>query len=97
MKKLFSALLLIFVPLSVLALGPTEKIPARVIEVLDGDTVRVEMSGSIDTVRILGIDTPEKYVSRTGYTECYGEEASIYGKNMLEGKEIILEGDPRQK
>jgi micrococcal nuclease len=97
MKNYISLFLLLLFPFTALALGPTEKITVRVVEVVDGDTIKVDMSGSIDTVRILGIDTPEKYTSRTGYIECYWEEASKYALNLLSGKDIILEGDPKQK
>lgn len=96
MKKLFSLFLLLSFPLSIFALGDTH-IPAQVIEILDGDTIRVSMSGTIDTVRVLGIDTPEKYITRTGKKECYGEEASEYAVSTLSGKIIELESDSRQK
>ncbi len=91
MKKFLSLFLFLCIPLSVLALGSNEKIPATVIRVIDGDTIQVDMSGTIDTVRILGIDTPEKYITRTGYTECYGEEASKYATDLLSGKTIEIE------
>ena len=96
MKKLFSFFLLISLPLSIFALGDT-RIPAQVVEIIDGDTIRVSMSGVIDTVRILGIDTPEKYTTRTGHKECYGEEASQYAISVLTGKTIELESDSHQK
>lgn len=37
----------------------------RVVKVVDGDTIDVEGSGGILKVRILGLDTPEKYTTRT--------------------------------
>lgn len=46
---------------------------ARVIRVIDGDTVEVRLStGARKDVRLVGIDTPEVY----GGTECGGPEAS---------------------
>lgn len=45
---------------------------------VDGDTVKVRMGKKIESVRIIGIDTPEKYPTRTGYAECYGEEATSF-------------------
>lgn len=71
-----------------------------VVNVADGDTISVIKKGEdIDskiTVRILGIDTPEKYTTRTGYVECYGEEASEYAKNLLLNKLVYLEFDDSQ-
>jgi endonuclease YncB( thermonuclease family) len=42
-----------------------------VISVADGDTIKVWYNGSKQSVRILGIDTPEKFTTRTGQVECY--------------------------
>jgi micrococcal nuclease len=48
---------------------------ARVVEVVDGDTLRVEVDGTTETVRMLGIDTPETH-HPTKPVECFGAEAS---------------------
>ena len=48
---------------------------ARVIEVVDGDTLRVQVDGTIETVRMLGIDTPETH-HPTKPVECCGAAAS---------------------
>jgi endonuclease YncB( thermonuclease family) len=53
---------------------------ARVIRVIDGDTVEVRLStGARKDVRLVGIDTPEVY----GGTECGGPEASESLKTIL--------------
>ena len=42
--------------------GPTprpEWISAQVVEIVDGDTIRVEVQGETYTVRYIGIDAPE--------------------------------------
>lgn len=64
-----------------------------VVAVIDGDTITVEMGNKIETVRLLGIDTPE--VSNP-YTpeECFGEEASKRTEELLEGKKVNLVSDP---
>jgi micrococcal nuclease len=49
---------------------------ARVVRVVDGDTV--VLSG-VGKVRLIGIDTPEVYFHR----ECFGEQASAYARRML--------------
>jgi len=66
----------------------------RVVEVIDGDTVKVEMNGQIEIVRLLGIDTPEVSTQYTS-EECYGKEASEKTKELLENKEIYLIPDPQ--
>ncbi|OGE31145.1 hypothetical protein A3C59_04025 [Candidatus Daviesbacteria bacterium RIFCSPHIGHO2_02_FULL_36_13] len=60
-----------------------------VIEVVDGDTINLE-DGT--TVRLLGIDTPETKDPRRP-VGCFGKEASLEVKNLLEGKKVILEKD----
>ena len=51
--------------------------PNAVVErVVDGDTVVVSIDGQSETVRLIGIDTPES-VARTRPVQCYGEEASL--------------------
>lgn len=48
---------------------------ATVERVVDGDTVRVQLTEGEETVRLIGIDTPEVH-GRGGLRECFGEEAS---------------------
>lgn len=77
---------------------PAEAGPAYVTRVSDGDTVRVRTvpEGKELKVRIIGIDTPEKFKTRTGSAECFGEEASAFAKAFLHGKRVELETDPTQ-
>jgi len=66
---------------------------ARVVEVLDGDTIVVALAdGSTDTVRLLGIDTPETH-HPTKPVECFGPEASAFTSRELTGRIVRLEGD----
>lgn len=65
-------------------------------EVVDGDTIKVLINKKITTIRILGIDTPETFVTRTGYRECYGQEASDFAKKELTGKTVTIETDSSQ-
>ncbi len=55
---------------------------ARVVRVVDGDTVAVDLAGSTVTVRLIGIDTPETVAPRRP-VECYGPEASARLKALL--------------
>ena len=62
---------------------------ARVAEVIDGDTIRLENG---DRVRYLNIDTPETRRPGTPI-QCYGPEASKFNKNLVEGKIIYMTAD----
>ncbi|MBU1323458.1 thermonuclease family protein [Patescibacteria group bacterium] len=66
------------------------RITAKVYRVVDGDTIKID-EGKV-TVRYIGIDTPET-VHPSKPVECLGKEASDKNKQLVEGKEIILEKD----
>ena len=72
-------------------LTATELKEAEVLEVTDGDTIRVRIedeSGMLNTsLRYIGIDTPETY----GGVEYYGKEATNYNKNLVADKTVWLE------
>ncbi len=73
--------------------GRTANPQARVIEVLDGDTLVVELAdGTTDTIRILGVDTPETHHPTKG-VQCFGPEAAAYTAARLTGRFVELEGD----
>jgi micrococcal nuclease len=63
-----------------------------VVEVLDGDTIRVARDSDTDTVRLLGIDTPETH-HPTKAVECFGPEAAAYTQAQLHGRAVQLEAD----
>jgi micrococcal nuclease len=66
---------------------------ARVVEVIDGDTIVVALRGGhTDTVRLLGVDTPETHDPTRG-VECFGPEASRFTARRLTGRVVELEGD----
>ncbi|OGM76145.1 hypothetical protein A2188_01645 [Candidatus Woesebacteria bacterium RIFOXYA1_FULL_43_9] len=66
---------------------------AKVVNVVDGDTFKIE---SGETVRMIGIDTPET-VHPSKPVQCYGKEASLKTEELIEGKEIKLEKDISEK
>jgi micrococcal nuclease len=63
-----------------------------VTDVLDGDTIRVARGDDADTVRMLGIDTPETHHPTKG-VECFGPEAASYTQARLHGQSVQLETD----
>jgi len=70
----------------------TEKTLYRVVEVIDGDTIKVEIDGKVESIRLIGIDTPE---IAGPYTEegCFSQEASLRIKELLNGKKVFLVPD----
>ena len=67
----------------------TSEVSYVVSEVIDGDTIRIDTG---DTIRYIGIDTPETKHPRIG-KECFGEEAARFNEQLVLGKSIILEKD----
>ena len=66
---------------------------ATVVQTIDGDTVVVRFAdGTQDTVRLLGVDTPETH-HPTKPVQCYGPEASDYTRVRLLGQRVTLERD----
>lgn len=63
--------------------------------VVDGDTLKINNHDEIETVRMIGIDTPET-VHPSKPVECYGKEASDYLKELIDGKQVYIEMDPTQ-
>jgi micrococcal nuclease len=67
-----------------------------VTRVVDGDTVRVRVSGFDDVVRLIGIDTPET-VHPSRPVECHGPEASALAERLMPvGATVRLATDPTQ-
>lgn len=65
----------------------------RVRQVIDGDTITIS---GIGTVRLIGVDAPEK---TGGYrdSEPYGDAATRYLKELIEGKLVTIEYDGDRK
>jgi micrococcal nuclease len=63
--------------------------------VVDGDTVKINMDGKIETLRLIGLDTPETVDPRK-VVQCFGKEASNKAKELLVGKKVRIETDPSQ-
>ncbi len=67
----------------------------KVLRVVDGDTIAVEIDGASQTIRLIGIDTPELHDSRTG-VQCFAQEAANRAKELLAGARVTLEVDLSQ-
>jgi endonuclease YncB( thermonuclease family) len=60
---------------------------------VDGDTIVVDMNGTDETVRMIGVDTPETHKPNSP-VQCYGPAASAYTKNLIGSQKVRLEADP---
>jgi micrococcal nuclease len=84
---------------------------ATVVDVVDGDTVKVRFeNGSRETVRLLGVDTPEVHAENTpdefegvpstdAGRAClreYGAAASAYASDRLDGRQVQLGFDDNE-
>lgn len=67
----------------------------KVEKVIDGDTIKVNIRGKIETVRLLGIDTPELLDPRKP-VECFAQAAGGKMKQFVSGKFVKLIDDSTQ-
>ena len=68
---------------------------AKVIKVINGDTIEVEIDGVTMTVGYIGVEAP-KLVSRLQRAEAFSEEAYERNRELVEGKTVYLEKDLMQ-
>ena len=66
-----------------------------VIQVVDGDTIKVSMNGEKVTIRLIGVDTPETVDTRKP-VQCFGKEATNKMIELLRSKIVLLEEDQSQ-
>lgn len=61
---------------------------------VDGDTLELtrDVEGT-DTVRLIGLDTPEMATKEAAVPEPYAEEAAAFSAENLEGKDVYLQFD----
>ena len=69
---------------------------AHVLEVIDGDTLLVRSDQDVRTIRLIGIDAPERgHPARP--QEFGSDESAKYLSDLCEGKEVLLEPDGEDK
>lgn len=76
-------------------LGDKNYQEANVIKVVDGDTIHVLLDNKDQTIRLIGVDTPETVDPRKK-VQCFGKEASEFTKGKLSGKKVFLQNDVTQ-
>jgi micrococcal nuclease len=62
---------------------------ARVVRVVDGDTIVASVDGEDEYVRYIGVDTPET-VKPDAPVQCYGPKASAENHRLVEGRTVRL-------
>ena len=79
------------VALAACAAGPPGAV--RILEVTDGDTIRAVVSGREESIRLIGIDTPELRPR----PEPLAQVAREYVVRLVQGKWVWLEYDQNQR
>lgn len=69
---------------------------ARVVRVVDGDTIVVDLRGAQERVRYIGVDTPETVKPRTP-VQCFGKKASAFNHRLLDGRRVRLVTDVEER
>jgi micrococcal nuclease len=69
---------------------------ARVLRVIDGDTIEVSVGGTEEDVRYIGVDTPET-VKPGAPVDCYGPQASAANHRLVEGRTVRLVFDRERR
>jgi micrococcal nuclease len=74
--------------------GPSDgsSVIARVVRVVDGDTIVARVGGEEEYVRYIGVDTPETVKPDTP-VQCYGPRASDENHRLVEGRTVRLTFD----
>lgn len=67
----------------------------EIVRVVDGDTARINLNGVQETVRLIGLNTPET-VAPNRPVECFGAEASRRAHELLDGQFMYFETDDTQ-
>jgi micrococcal nuclease len=70
--------------------GASQRLTGRVVRAVDGDTLEVAIDGgTTETVRLIGVDTPETVKPDTP-VQCFGPRASRFEHRRVEGHRVRL-------
>jgi micrococcal nuclease len=67
----------------------------QVTDVVDGDTIKVNVSGKVVVIRLIGINTPE-LKGANGLADCYAVTAKLAMEQAIGNHNVYLEKDPSQ-
>jgi micrococcal nuclease len=68
----------------------------RVVQVVDGDTIHVQLGGRREKVRYIGVDTPETKHPTKG-VQCFGHRASAFNARLVGGERVRLVRDVEER
>jgi len=110
LKKLFSIVLLATLTLPLQAVGTEDIWSAKVLSVVDGDTLKINYKGKQESVRLIGIDAPESRPNKKAKNDAQrsgedlktitamGKVATNYVKNLLKpGDTVRIEFDVQRR
>lgn len=69
----------------------------KVNRVVDGDTIKINFNGKEESLRLIGVDTPESVHPDVLRNVPGGKLASAFTKSKLEGKEVAIEFDVQER
>src|SRR6201995_2910072 len=69
---------------------PSQVLTGVAVRAVDGDTLEVRLDGGdVETVRVIGVDTPETVKPDTP-VQCFGPRASAFEHQTVEGHRVRL-------
>ncbi len=68
----------------------------RVVKVVDGDTIHVQLGSVREKVRYIGVDTPETKHPSKG-VQCYGQKAADFNAQLVAGEQVRLMRDVEER
>lgn len=66
-----------------------------VMRIVDGDTIVIYRNNATETVRLIGVDTPELH-HPTKPVQCFAREAATYVTSLLKDRSVRVVSDPTQ-
>ncbi|MEM2070808.1 MAG: thermonuclease family protein [Archaeoglobaceae archaeon] len=92
-----------FAALNLLCVQQEEVYYGYVLEVVDGDTIKVNINGTVEKIRVLGIDCPETRAANdpakfqnisVEKLDYWGKVAKKFAEENLNGKNVTIKIDP---
>ena len=70
----------------------------RVVRVVDGDTIHVQLGGRREKVRYIGVDTPESVKPGTP-VQCFAKRAGAFNRHLVAGERVrlVLDAEHRDR
>jgi micrococcal nuclease len=76
--------------------GPGAASEAKVLRVVDGDTIAVRLDGRAERVRYIGVDTPESVEPGTP-VQCFAHAAAAENARLVAGERVRLVRDVKAR